>query len=92
MCNTSDITNKHWVHGLRNQSHEVFEVIFKTYYPSLYRLAYAYLMCKNLAEDIVQDVFVSLWTTAKSLPPAEKLSLFFRETRVFGLLETFTSD
>ncbi|MFR5657312.1 MAG: hypothetical protein ACLUDU_04655 [Butyricimonas faecihominis] len=25
-------------------------------------------MCKNLAEDIVQDVFVSLWTAAKSLP------------------------
>ena len=51
--------NEYLVNGLRNQSHEVFEVIFKTYYPSLYRLAYAYLMNKNLAEDMVQDTFVS---------------------------------
>ena len=87
MYNTSDITNKHWVHGLRNQSHEVFEVIFKTYYPSLYRLAYAYLMCKNLAEDIVQDVFVSLWTAAKSLPPDTRLKSYLYSSVKHGCLD-----
>lgn len=68
MRKTGDITNEYLVHGLRNQSHEVFEVIFRTYYPSLYRLAYAYLMSRNLAEDMVQDSFVSLWANAAVLP------------------------
>lgn len=68
MHKIGDIANEYLVDGLRNQSHEVFEVIFRTYYPSLYRLAYAYLMSKNLAEDMVQDTFVSLWTFAPSLP------------------------
>ena len=68
MHKIGDIANGYLVDGLRNQSHEVFEVIFRTYYPSLYRLAYAYLMSKNLAEDMVQDTFVSLWTFAPSLP------------------------
>lgn len=87
MCNTNDITNKCWVRGLRKQSHEVFEVVFKTYYPSLYRLAYAYLMCKNLAEDIVQDVFVSLWATAKSLPLDTRLKSYLYSSVKHGCLD-----
>ena len=68
VCNTDDIANKQWVRGLRNQSHEVFEEIFKTFYADLYKFAYAYLMNENLAEDVVQDVFVAVWTSAESMP------------------------
>lgn len=79
--------NEYLVNGLRNQSHEVFEVIFKTYYPSLYRLAYAYLMNKNLAEDTVQDAFVSLWSAASSLPAGTCLKNYLYSSVKHGCLD-----
>ncbi|WP_292265427.1 RNA polymerase sigma factor [Butyricimonas sp.] len=79
--------NEYLVNGLRNQSHEVFEVIFKTYYPSLYRLAYAYLMNKNLAEDMVQDTFVSLWSAAPSLPADTRLKSYLYSSVKHGCLD-----
>lgn len=79
--------NEYLVNGLRNQSHEVFEVIFKTYYPSLYRLAYAYLMSKNLAEDMVQDTFVSLWSAASSLPTDTRLKSYLYSSVKHGCLD-----
>ncbi len=79
--------NEYLVNGLRNQSHEVFEVIFKTYYPSLYRLAYAYLMSKNLAEDMVQDTFVSLWSAAPSLPMDTRLKSYLYSSVKHGCLD-----
>ena len=79
--------NEYLVNGLRNQSHEVFEVIFKTYYPSLYRLAYAYLMSKNLAEDMVQDTFVSLWAAAPSLPVDTRLKSYLYSSVKHGCLD-----
>ena len=87
MRKTDDITDEYLVRGLRNQSHEVFEVVFKTYYSSLYRLAYAYLMSKNLAEDMVQDVFVSLWAAAKSLAPDTRLKSYLYSSVKHGCLD-----
>ena len=93
VCNTDDIANKQWVRGLRNQSHEVFEEIFKTFYADLYKFAYAYLMNENLAEDagcVCGSVDVCRVNALGY--KFEKLSLFFSKARVFGLFEAFTSN
>lgn len=81
------ITNEYLVIGLKNQSHEVFELVFKTYYSSLYRLAYAYLMNKSLAEDMVQDAFVSLWSAALSLPADTSLKSYLYSSVKHGCLD-----
>lgn len=83
----NDIIDKRWIRGLRNQSHEVFEEIFKTFYPDLYKFAYAYLMNENLAEDVVQDVFVALWTTAESMPWNTKLKNYLYSSVKYGCLD-----
>ena len=54
--------------GLKVRSHPVFEALFRTYYPPVYRFAYSFLMNRSQAEDILQDVFASLWNNAASLP------------------------
>ncbi|MDX9846239.1 MAG: RNA polymerase sigma-70 factor [Tenuifilaceae bacterium] len=38
-----------------------FKEIFSTYYPSLHHFAFRILKCKHEAEDVVQDVFLTLW-------------------------------
>lgn len=87
MHKIGDIKNEYLVLGLKNQSHEIFEVIFKTYYPSLRRLAYAYLMNKNLAEDVVQDAFVFLWSVASSLPVNTCLKTYLYSSVKHGCLD-----
>ena len=84
---TGDVSNEYLITGLRNRSHEVFEVVFRMYYPRLYRLAYAYLMCKNLAEDMVQDTFVSLWSVAESLSLEINLKSYLYTSVKHGCLD-----
>ena len=45
---------------LRRRSHRAFERIFKEMGPRLYRFAFSYLMNVEMAEDVAQEVFVSL--------------------------------
>lgn len=87
MYNKGDVTDEYLVRGLKDQSHEVFELVFKTYYSSLYRLAYAYLMSKSLAEDMVQDVFVSLWCARASLSVDTSLKSYLYSSVKHGCLD-----
>ena len=82
-----NIAEAYLISELRSQSHEVFEYIFKMYYPDLYRLANAYLMSGALAEDIVQDVFVSLWEMAKTLPFDTNLKQYLYSSVKHGCLD-----
>ncbi len=66
--NESNISDKSWMKGLKENSQEVFEQVFRTMSPRLYRFALTYLMNTYAAEDIVQDVFMKLWTATSSLP------------------------
>ena len=50
---------------LKLKSYRAFEVVFNRYYAGLYRFALAYLMNRELAEDVVQEVFCSLWTSIR---------------------------
>lgn len=63
----TDYSDEYLVEGLKKKSHKIFEIIFNHYYNRLYRLAFAYLMNRDLAEDTIQEVFVSLWDTADTL-------------------------
>lgn len=47
--------------GLNAGDPVVFRLIFKLYWGKLYNLAYYYVESKQDAEDIVQDVFTSIW-------------------------------
>ncbi|GGH53222.1 RNA polymerase sigma-70 factor [Dyadobacter endophyticus] len=42
-------------------SREAFAEIYERYWGMLYRLAYQKLRCKETAEELVQELFVSIW-------------------------------
>lgn len=53
--------------GLREGDPASFKLIYKLYWIKLYNLAYYYLASEQDAEDIVQDVFISLWSRREKL-------------------------
>ncbi|WP_065219165.1 MULTISPECIES: sigma-70 family RNA polymerase sigma factor [Butyricimonas] len=47
---------------------EKFEHIFKCYYSDIYNFVYHYIMDRDDAEDLVQDVFIGFFEKYKSIP------------------------
>jgi RNA polymerase sigma-70 factor (ECF subfamily) len=52
---------------IRNGDMEAFETIFRAYYQSLCLFSLRYLKRTDLAEEIVQDIFVTIWDKRSSL-------------------------
>ena len=61
------------IKALKNHSHKAFEKVYGEYGPGLYRFALGYVMNGEVAEDIVQDVFLRLWEMASTLPEDTRL-------------------
>lgn len=55
------------ISGLRQSDPVVFKIIYKLYWIKLYNIAFYYTQSGQDAEDIVQDVFISLWTRRQKL-------------------------
>ncbi len=51
---------------LHNNGRIGFDLIFEQYWQRLYRYAYAIYAEETICEDIVQEVFVSLWEKSKT--------------------------
>jgi len=59
---TNDILEK-----LKSKDEKAFELVFRMYYPELCGFALKYVQRKDLAEEIVQDVFYKLWEKLETL-------------------------
>lgn len=53
---------------LKQKPEQVFDRIYRTIAPQLYRFALTYVMNSEVAEDIVQNSFMTLWDSIQSLP------------------------
>ncbi len=62
MLATDDIIIK-----LKAKDEKAFELVFRVYYPELCRFAYKYVENQDVAEELVQDLFCSLWAKLDSL-------------------------
>jgi RNA polymerase sigma-70 factor, ECF subfamily len=52
---------------IRNGDMKAFEAIFRAYYQSLCLFSLRYLKRSDLAEEIVQDIFVTIWDKREGL-------------------------
>lgn len=52
---------------LKKGDHAAFEEIFERYGKSLFQFSLSYLKSREAAEDIVQEVFVKIWTNRKEI-------------------------
>ena len=63
----NNLNNKDIVIAFKNRSVFAFEFIFKSNYSNLVLFANSFVMNRQIAEDIVQDSFTSLWEIAPTL-------------------------
>ena len=59
---------------------EAFEELFKLFYTNLCKHAYSIIHQKDIAEDIVQEVFFGLWQKRTSLNIEHALSAYLYRT------------
>ncbi len=64
---------------LQNDDQRAFELLYNRYFNKLFYFSVKYLQNRIEAEDIVQTVFINLWTHRKSLDPGQPIkSYIFR--------------
>ena len=71
-----------YISGLRRRDSQVYEVVFKKYYPLLVVFVVRHIGDEDVAKDIVQDIFFKLFESGHSLPDNFQLkSWFYRVAR-----------
>ena len=56
-----------WVARIRAGDAAAFERVFRTYHPGLCTFAYRYVRSRDVAQELVQDVFAKLWEDRQRL-------------------------
>ncbi|WP_421939741.1 RNA polymerase sigma factor [Pedobacter sp.] len=46
---------------VKSDKDKAFQLVFDAYWQALYNQAYRKVQCKDIAQDLVQDAFISLW-------------------------------
>ena len=62
-----NINEKKQIKQIKRGDIKTFEVVFKSYYEEMCRFAISYIKDKDLAEEIVQDVFYTIWEKRKEI-------------------------
>ncbi len=58
---------KQWLEALQSADEKGFEKIYNAYWPKLFSVVYNHVRTKEVAQEIVQEVFVSLWVNKHKL-------------------------
>lgn len=64
------------VRGLNKGNINSYKTIFNNYYEKLFQFALRYVYHKEIAEEIVQDVFIIIWEKRKELNITDSLSSY----------------
>lgn len=59
--------DKDLISAITDRDRKVFEVFYKKYYKQLFAVAYRYVGNAQAAEEIVHDVFITIWNKADQL-------------------------
>lgn len=65
-----------WVESLRQGDAKGFEKIYNHYWAKLFSIAYNYTRSKETAQEILQEVFVSVWLKRTTLPDQLNLKAY----------------
>ncbi|PVH25930.1 RNA polymerase sigma factor [Sphingobacterium corticibacter] len=82
--------DQYYIVGLKNRDKAIFEKVYDLYWSSLYISAFNVLRNKEQSEDVVQEVFSSLWNNAESLAILNLNAWLFSAVRyqVFNILRS----
>jgi RNA polymerase sigma-70 factor (ECF subfamily) len=72
--------------GIRDKNKTLFEAVYNQYYKSLYLRCYHYVSNHELAEEIVHDVFINLWSNGRQLTITHSLKGYLFKCVINGAL------
>ncbi|TVR40564.1 MAG: RNA polymerase sigma-70 factor [Bacteroidia bacterium] len=73
-------SNRRFIEGLRVGDRQIFAEIFESFYEPLCRYAVQRVYSEEIAEEIVQDIFVKLWIKRKELNVQTSLRAYLYRT------------
>lgn len=91
--NSIDVqTEKEVVEALRTGSVIAFEKLFERYSQKLYRFSLSYLKAEEEAEDVVQEVFLSLWKNRSKLRTETSFQSYLFTIAFHAILKNFNKQ
>ncbi|QNF32122.1 RNA polymerase sigma-70 factor [Adhaeribacter swui] len=78
--------------GLRNESAESFRVIYDRYWTKLYQVAYRKTGTKEVAEELVQEIFLNLWLKRKTIVITSSLEAYLFTAVKYAIINHFQSQ
>ncbi|TDS14678.1 RNA polymerase sigma factor [Sphingobacterium paludis] len=62
---------KHLLYAIAKGDERAFEALYDTYFRQIYHFVLGYVKSPNLADDIVQEIFVKVWEKRETLASVE---------------------
>lgn len=69
-----------WVKGINRGDLEAFEAFFGHYYKPLLHFIWGYVQSSDIAEELVQDLFMRVWEKREDLDPAGGIKTWLYRT------------
>ena len=67
---------------IKNGDRTAFEEVFRQYYEGIHRFIWGYVQSKAVAEELTQDVFLSVWENRKQITIKKSIKAYlFRAAR-----------
>lgn len=83
----SDHLDFEWLPGLIAGDEKAFKLFFKLYHAKVFKFTHQYLKNRQLAEDLVQDIFIKIWQEKSKLRDVENF-----EAYLFTIVKRKTID
>lgn len=77
---------------LKENNRAAFEEIYRRYWRKLYRIALAKLHSKEIAEELVQDIFVSFWQNRQKIVLYASLAAYLSTAVRYLVFKYFQSN
>jgi RNA polymerase sigma-70 factor (ECF subfamily) len=69
-------TDEHLFNKIKEDDEKAFDLLFRKYYTQLCRFAFTYLKDKDQSEEMVQEVFITIWNNRKKITINTSLSSY----------------
>lgn len=70
------LNNKHLIYKLKKKEKAAYELLFDTYFERLFLFASNFVFIDDVANDIVQDVFISIWEKSENINESASLKSY----------------
>lgn len=86
------LTNQQILEKLQQGDEQTFEWLYRQFWQKLYKAAYKRLKDGPLCEEIVQDIFTSLWSRRNRFQLTQTWEAYFYKAVQYRVINTITSQ